>query len=219
MSKLSSLFVIGRNSSFSFKGQQVTIKFVAEKLGVRYVLTGSVRRAGDTLRINAQLLDALNGENLWAERFDGAVSDVFATQDAFTLRVVEALEVELSPAESAQIEARETEQVAAREAFQLGWELYSQFNEQGNRDSIPHFERAVELDPEYGRAYGALALAHLRGVIFHHWEQHTGVREQSALHLEEFPKALKAAKEHESSLIHVIRTIMQLISKGLATCG
>ena len=210
LSKLSSLFVIGRNSSFSFKGQQVTIKFVAEKLGVRYVLTGSVRRAGDTLRINAQLLDALNGENLWAERFDGAVSDVFATQDAFTLRVVEALEVELSPAESAQIEARETEQVAAREAFQLGWELYSQFNEQGNRDSIPHFERAVELDPEYGRAYGALALAHLRGVIFHHWEQHTGVREQSALHLEEFPKALKAAKEHESSLIHVIRTIMQL---------
>ena len=210
LSRLSGLFVIGRNSSFMFRDKDVSIKSVAEQLGVRYVLTGSVRRSGDTLRINAQLLDALSGDHVWAERFDGALSDVFATQDAFTFKVVEALEVELSTSETEQINVRETEQVAAREAFQRGWDLYSRFNERSNNAAIPHFQTALDLDPDYGRAHGALALAHLRGVIFHHWNQFTDQQTGGQMHLQLFPEHLKSATEHETSLIHVVRAMMHL---------
>ncbi len=148
LSKLSGLFVIGRNTSFAFRGQDVPISKVAEELGVRYVLTGSVRRSGGQIRITAQFLDALNGKSIWAERFDGAVSDVFATQDAFTLKVVEALSIELSNSETEQIRRQETDKLAAREAFQRGWELYSRFDEEANVQSVVHFEKAIELDPE-----------------------------------------------------------------------
>ncbi len=91
LSKISGLFVIARNSSFSYKGQQVKVRRVAEELGVRYVLEGSVRRSGDQVRINAQLIDATTGGHIWANRYDGNLGDVFALQDQVTRNVVVAL--------------------------------------------------------------------------------------------------------------------------------
>ena len=99
LSKIPGLFVIARNSSFSYKGRQVKVALVAEELGVRYVLEGSVRRAGDQVRINAQLIDALSGGHLWAERYDGTLADVFALQDQVTARIVQALSLKLTDGE------------------------------------------------------------------------------------------------------------------------
>jgi TolB-like protein len=99
LSKISGLFVIARNSSFSYKGQQVKVRQVAEELGVRYVLEGSVRRAGDEVRINAQLIDATTGGHLWADRYDGTLKDIFGLQDDITARIVAALAVHLTASE------------------------------------------------------------------------------------------------------------------------
>ncbi len=99
LSKVSGLFVIARNSSFSYKGQQVKVRQVAEELGVRYVLEGSVRRTGDEVRINAQLIDATTGGHLWAERYDGTLEDIFDLQDQVTKQIVAALAVELTDEE------------------------------------------------------------------------------------------------------------------------
>ena len=173
LSKISGLFVIARNSSFAYKGASASIKDVAEDLGVRFVLEGSVRRAGDQLRVNAQLIDATTGAHVWADRFDGNVADIFAVQDQFVFKIVKALELKLTAREETEIAKSDTIKIAAKEAFQRGWELYSRFNEQDNARSVKHFEKAVELDPEYGRAYGALALVHLRGSIFR-WERSLG---------------------------------------------
>jgi len=96
LSNLSNFFVIARNSTFTYKGKPVKVQQVAEDLGVRYVLEGSVRKAGDKVRINAQLVDATTGHHLWAERFDGTFGDIFALQDRFTRKIVAALALELT---------------------------------------------------------------------------------------------------------------------------
>ncbi len=157
LSKISGLFVIARNSSFSYKGQQVKVQQVAEELGVRYVLEGSVRRAGDTVRINAQLIDATTGGHLWAERYDGTLDDVFALQDRVTGRIVAALALNLSPGEARRQRQKETDVPAAYDAFLQGWEYYRRFTADDFVKAITHFEKAVELDPKYSRAYAALA--------------------------------------------------------------
>jgi TolB-like protein/class 3 adenylate cyclase/Flp pilus assembly protein TadD len=157
LSKVSGLFVIARNSVFTYKGRAVKIKQVAEELGVRYVLEGSVRRASDTVRINAQLIDATTGGHLWAERYDGTLTDVFALQDRVTSQIVSALAVHLAPGEQTQQKAGETDNPQAYDAFLKGWELYHRFTPKDFAAAIPHLERAIELDPDYGRAHAALA--------------------------------------------------------------
>ena len=162
LSKVSGLFVIARNSTFVYKGRPVTVRQVAEDLGVRYVLEGSVRRAGDQVRINAQLIDATTGGHIWADRYDGSLADVFALQDKVTESIVDALALNLTGSEQVEISRDETQNVDAREAFQIGWEHYLRFNRDDNAQAIPYFERAVELDSGYARAYAALALVYLR---------------------------------------------------------
>ena len=99
LSKISGLLVIARNSTFTYKGKPVKVKQVAEELGVRYVLEGSVRRAGDEIRINAQLIDAMTGHHLWAERYDGKIDRIFALQDQINQKIVSALAVKLTGCE------------------------------------------------------------------------------------------------------------------------
>jgi len=148
---------------------------LAEDLGVRYVLEGSVRRAGDQVRINAQLIDATTGGHLWADRYDGSVADIFALQDKVTEMIVEALALNLTDSEQVEIARDETQNVDAREAFQIGWEDYLRFNPDDNAKAIPYFEKAVELDPGYGRAYAALALVYLRSWAMN-WHQQSEIR-------------------------------------------
>ena len=214
LSKISGLFVIASDSSFAYKDAPVKIKDVAEDLGVRYVLEGSVRRVGDQLRVNAQLIDATTGWHVWGDRFDGDTADIFAVQDDFVLRIVKALELKLSDSEKSELGRSDTDIVEAREAFQRGWELYSRFNEEDNARAVSHFERAVELDPEYGRAYGALALVHLRGSIFH-WHRAMG-KARATLYRELVPYYLSKASEHSTALVHVVAAMRHLFYRDQA---
>lgn len=162
LSKSAGLFIVARNSTFAYQGRQVTISQVAEELGVRYVLEGSVQRAGDRLRVNAQLVDALSGGHVWADRFDGNVADVFGVQDAFVTQIVEALQVNLTGNERMEIARGRTDSLRAKEAFDEGWSLYLRFNAKDNAAAVAPLRRAIQLDPEYGRAYAALALVYFR---------------------------------------------------------
>jgi adenylate cyclase len=157
LSKHSGLFVIARNSVFTYKRKPVKIQRVAEELGVRYVLEGSVRRVGDQVRINAQLIDAVTGGHLWAERYDGSVTDVFALQDQVARSIVTALAVRLTGEEQSREARTETDSPQAYDAFLRGWAYYRRSTPADLAKAIPHLEEAIALDPNYGRAHAALA--------------------------------------------------------------
>jgi adenylate cyclase len=169
LSKLSGIFVIARNSTFTYKGKPTKVQQVAEDLGVRYVLEGSVRRQGDQVRINAQLIDALGGHHLWADRYDGAMSDIFALQDKVISEIVSALTVEFTTAEKAESEQVETKSPQAYDALLQGWDHLRRDTEDETLKAIPLFETAVALDPNYSRAYAALASANWR-IAVSNWE-------------------------------------------------
>jgi TolB-like protein/cytochrome c-type biogenesis protein CcmH/NrfG len=160
LSKVSGLFVIARNSVFTYKGKAVKVQQVAQELGVRYVLEGSVRRAGEQVRINAQLVDATTGHHLWAERYDGDMSNVFGLQDKITGEIVAALAVKLTSGEKEQVERKYTHNTAAYDVFLQGRAHYFRRTPQDWAKAVSYFEKAVELDPSYGRAYAALALTY-----------------------------------------------------------
>jgi adenylate cyclase len=155
LSKIPELFVIARNSSFTYKGKSVKIQQVAEDLGVRFVLEGSVQRAGERVRINAQLIDATSGGHLWAERYDGSMADVFGLQDKVTQKIVTALALNLGGKMPNSRE--ETANPQAYDVFLQGWQHYRRYTADDFAKAIPYFERAIELDQNYGRAYAALA--------------------------------------------------------------
>ena len=160
LSKISGLFVIARNSVFTYKSKPVKIRQVAEELGVRYVLEGSVRRAGDQVRINAQLIDATTGGHLWAERYDGKMENVFALQDRITRKIISARKVKLTAGEEEQIALKETDNTEAYETFLKGFAHYRLKLPDEFDQAIPHFEEAINKDPNYSRAYAALADIH-----------------------------------------------------------
>lgn len=164
LAKIPALFVISRNSSIAYGNRSVTTRDVAEELGVRYVLEGSVRRAGEQVRINVQLIEALRGDHIWAERFDGALDDVFTLQDRITSRIVEALALRLVPEEALRLGRRGTDDIAAYDAYLLGLASYHRDTPQDNARAAVHFERAIRLDPGYARAHTALAKVHARAV-------------------------------------------------------
>ncbi len=170
LSKIPELFVISRNSAFTYKGMIVKPEEVARDLGVRYILEGSVRREGNRVRINSQLVDGVTGGHLWADRYDGEMASIFELQDEVTRRIVSALALSLTAAES--ISERETANVEAYDAFLQGWRHYLLQSRSDFAKAIEFFERAVELDPTYSRAYAALAATY-----FQSWKRfwHTDV--------------------------------------------
>jgi TolB-like protein/class 3 adenylate cyclase/Flp pilus assembly protein TadD len=201
LAKVSGLFVVARNSTFAYKGKAVDVRTVAETLGVKYILEGSVRRAGDQLRVNAQLIDATTGGHVWADRFDGQVANIFAVQDEFVLKIVEALSVQLSESEKILIDRDKTDNIEAREAFQRGWELLSRFNPHDNAKAESQLRKAIELDSEFGRAHAALALVYYRANRFS-WEVPLGLTWEHLLKLKS--ETLEIAKQHPTSLVHVV---------------
>jgi TolB-like protein/Flp pilus assembly protein TadD len=160
LSKISGLHVIARNSSFTYKGKSVKVQQVGKELGVRYILEGSVRRVGNDVRINAQLIDATSGHHLWADRYDGEMKEIFALQDRITRKIVSALAVKLSVGERKLVESMETDSIEAYDAFLKGYEHFLGGTVDGLAASIKYFEKAIELDKNYGRAYAALAKAY-----------------------------------------------------------
>ena len=162
LSRFRQLFVIARNSSFAYKGRSVDIRAVGRDLGVRSVLEGSIRRAGDRVRITAQLVDATNGAHLWADRYDRDLTDVFAVQDDVTRRIVDALKVTLSPAEKARLADSGTPNIDAYDCYLRGRELLAMNpkNRERFEQASKLFARALELDPSYSQAYAALSMAY-----------------------------------------------------------
>jgi TolB-like protein/class 3 adenylate cyclase/Flp pilus assembly protein TadD len=192
LSKISGLFVIARNSVFTYKNKPVQIRQVAEELGVRYVLEGSVRRAADQVRINAQLIDATTGGHLWAERYDGKMENVFALQDRITQKIVSALEVKLTAGEEKQVARKETDSTEAYEAFLKGWTHYWRDTREDIAQAIPYLKKAVKLDPNYYRASAALAASYWR-ILLNDWYSSLGLTsfetlEKAKLYLQEAMK-------------------------------
>lgn len=207
LSKSSALFVIARNSTFFYKDKPVKISQVAEELGVRYVLEGSVQRAGDQVRVNAQLIDALTGGHVWADRFNGSVTDIFAAQDEFVSKIVEALQVTLTKTEKEEIEHAKPSNIAAKEAFERGWNLYLRFNLEDSFQAVSHFEKAIELDPEYGRAYAALSLVYLRAG-YYGWYQDFGVADIARRgQVLEWERYLQQAQKYPTSLAYTAEAL------------
>jgi adenylate cyclase len=163
LSKIAGLMVIARNSSFAFKVRSVDVRTIGRDLGVRAVLEGSIRRAGNRVRITAQLIDAGTGAHLWADRYDRDLTDIFAVQDDVTRRIVDALKVTLSPTENARLTDTETTNIVAYDCFLRGRELVlgSTKNREAFEQSKASFMRAIELDPNYAQAYAGLAFAYM----------------------------------------------------------
>jgi TolB-like protein/Flp pilus assembly protein TadD len=157
LAKIENLFVIARNTVFTYKDKSVVVPDMAKELGVKYALEGSVRRVGDQVRINTQLIDGVSGAHIWAERYDGTLADIFALQDEVTGEIVAQLQITLTPDEQNRQNRKGTNNSDAYDAYLRGWQLYRRFTPEDFAKAIPHLKRAVELDPDYGQAWAALA--------------------------------------------------------------
>jgi adenylate cyclase len=170
LSKVSGLTVIARNSSFAYRGKAIDLRVVGRELGVTHVLEGSVRRAGQRVRINAQLIDAITGSHIWADRYDRDLTDIFAVQDEVTLEIVNALKISLSPSERANITDVGTSNIDAHEDYMRmrGFLFFPGMNADGWKQAVFYGERSITRDPNYADPYGMLAMMHL--LDYHnHW--------------------------------------------------
>jgi adenylate cyclase len=177
LSRFRQLFVIARNSTFTYKGRAVDVKQVGCELGVRYVLEGSVRRSDNRVRIAAQLIDATTATHLWADRFDSAIENIFDLQDRLTASVVGAVAPQLQQAEIQRAKRKPTESLDAYDLFLRGMANLHQWTLEGTNEALRLFYRAVELDPDFASAYGAAGCCHVwrkfsRGTV--NYEQEKG---------------------------------------------
>jgi len=166
LSKVSGLFVIARNSVFTYKGKAVKVRDVGRELGVRYVLEGGVQRSGSRVRITAQLVDATTGYHIWAERYDREVNDIFALQDEVTQRIVSAMAVKLTEAEKRRLGQPPTGNPEAYDLVLRGHEERRLTTRDGNAEARRLFVKALDLDPNYAGAYLGLAWTHLQSWQF-----------------------------------------------------
>jgi TolB-like protein/class 3 adenylate cyclase len=166
LSKVRHLFVIARNSTFTYKNRAVDVRQVARELNVQYVLEGSVQRSGDRLRVTAQLIEAATGNHVWAERYDRSVHDVFDVQDEITKEIVLALSVELTDGERARVFSRSTRSLEAWLAAMRGFDHWAEGSPKGIREARAYFERAALIDPNYMIAWAFIGWTHYTEVRF-----------------------------------------------------
>jgi TolB-like protein/Flp pilus assembly protein TadD len=157
LSRMRWLFVIARNSSFTYRGRAVDVKQIGRELGVRYVLEGSVRKAGNRVRIVGQLVDAATGAHLWADRFEGLLQDIFELQDQVTVNVVGAIGPRLEQAEIERAKRKPTENLDAYDYYLRGVANVHLWSREGTEEALSAFRRAIELDPNFASAYGMVA--------------------------------------------------------------
>jgi TolB-like protein len=170
LSRIRWLFVIARNSSFSYKGQSPDVKQVGRELGVRYVLEGSVRKGGNRVRITAQLIDAETGTHLWADRFDGLIEDVFELQDKIATSVAGVIEPALQAAEIRRSTARPTTDLTAYDLYLRGLAAYSPVTKERVLHALGLLEQAIAIDGHYGPALAQAALCHMR-LVYEGWAE------------------------------------------------
>ncbi|MFC1878069.1 adenylate/guanylate cyclase domain-containing protein [Thermodesulfobacteriota bacterium] len=164
--KVSNLFVIGRNSSFAYKGKSISTKHIAHELGVKYILEGSVQRAGDRVRITAQLIDATTDYHLWSESYDRNLSDIFALQDEITMQLISAMTIKLTSGEQARLWKVGTTNIQAFDKLMRGSEYFSRNNEKDNKQARQYFKEAINIDDAYDFAYVLLGYTHILDLFF-----------------------------------------------------
>ena len=180
LSKISSLMVISRTSTSAYKDTAPDIKAVAKELNVRYVVEGSVRKAGGKVRINAQLIDAQTGENLWAERYDRDYQDIFALQDEVRGKIISALAIKLAPDEERRLARPMTHSPEAYDFYLKALKQESFFTKEANLKSVKLFGEAIRLDPSFAAAYAHLAQAYSLQ-IENHWADRTKALKEKTL--------------------------------------
>jgi len=165
LSKIQALFVISRNSTFSYKGKPVKVQQVSEEFGVRYVLEGSIQKSGDRIRINVQLIDAIPGQHVWAESYDRDLKDIFGLQDEVILKITSAMSVNLTAGEQARAWAKGTKSLEAYLKFMQGREYRYKGNRESNALARRMAEEAIALDPKYAEAYVLLGVTYYQEVF------------------------------------------------------
>ncbi len=166
LSRFRSLFVIARNSSFTYKGKAVDVRQAGRELGVRYVLEGSVRKGSNRMRITAQLIDATSGAHVWADRYDRDLSDIFAVQDEITASVAAIIEPALADAEQQRVLRKPPDSLDAWEAYQRGLWHFNRYSPEENKTALNFFRQAIALDPNFAPGHYGYALA-LQWEIWH----------------------------------------------------
>jgi adenylate cyclase len=217
LSKTPKLFVIARNSTFTYKGKPVKVQQVGRELGVKYVLEGSVRKAEDKVRVTAQLIDAKTEKHLWAERYDRELKDVFVVQDEITMKIITALQVELTEAEQARLLAKGTDNLGAFLKLLQGREHVYRQNKEDNALARQLFQEAIALDPEYPKPYAFLATTHLGDVWL---GSSKSPRESLAKAIELTQKAIALDDSYATAhgLLGNLYIMTRQYDKGIAEC-
>jgi adenylate cyclase len=180
LSQISGLFVIARNSVFTYKGKAVNVQQVGSELGVKYVLEGSVRKIGERVRINAQLIDTQTGGHLWASRYDRKLTDIFALQDEVILKIIEALTITLNPSEKERLGSSVKVNPEAYDAMLRGLEKYRRFTAETNLEARAYFKQAITIAPTLARAHAGLALTYAQESM-QQWNNDPDASAQKAL--------------------------------------
>jgi adenylate cyclase len=210
LSKVSELQVIARNSSFTYKGKPVDVKQVGRELGVRYVLEGSVRKAGNRVRVTGQLIDAESGAHIWADRFDRDLTDIFAVQDELRQEIISALKIKLSEGEKVRLVAGGTKNVDAHDLFLRGRELIigNNRNRESFVKSIACFEDAIKLDPNYAAPYSGLGMAYMLD-----YQNHWSDTPDTSLDRAERFISESIAKDDKDSFAHNVAALIYMWKK------
>lgn len=190
LSRFPQLFVIARNSSFTYKGQPIKVQKVSEDLGVRYVVEGSFQSTGDQIRVTAQLIDATTGNHLWSNRFDRERLEFFSIQDEITQTIVSTLAGRVELAERGRVLDKPAERLQAFEYVQLGWAQWYKYTPEANDQAREYHEKALQIDPDYAEAYVGLTFVNLNN-LWHGWKGELSYDETLEL---AFQMAQKAAQ-------------------------
>jgi TolB-like protein/Flp pilus assembly protein TadD len=215
LSKTPKLFVIARTSSFRYKGKEIDVRTVGRELGVHYILEGSTRKAGDEVRITAQLIDAKTNKHLWAERYDKNTRDIFAVQDEITKEIITALQVKITEGEEVRVYAKGTKNLQAYLKFLQGRRHLHRVNKEGNAIAKQLAKEAIAQDPEFSAAYNLLAITHFRDVML---GSATSPKKSLAQAIESTQKAvaLDASLAEAHALLGWLYTMRRQHEKGIA---
>ena len=206
LSRIRWLFVIARNSTFTYKGRAVDVKEVGRELGVRYVLEGSVRKAGTQVRITGQLIDAITGTHLWADRFDGSLEDVFELQDKVAISVAGVIEPALQAAETARSAGRPTNDLTAYDLYLRALAAYFPMTKERIFEALGLLEQAIAIDRHYGPALSWAAICHLR-LHFDGWADEPETTRRKGIELAR--QALQAAENDPGILANCAQVLAQ----------
>jgi adenylate cyclase len=218
LSKVPGMFVIARNSTFTYKGRAVKVQTVAEELGVRYVLEGAVQRSGDRIRVTAQLIDAVKGHHLWSEQYDRKLSDLFTVQDDITLRIVAVLEVRLTEGEQSRLRfGRGTRSIEAWASATRGFALFRTLSKENNARAKQLLEKATSLDPSFAWAWTVLAATHW-GDARNGWSASRAESFRISFELANKSKALDDSVPYTYGLLGLLHLLKREYEQAIAHC-